>query len=866
MAQLVRDQMDDAQRRGESRAKVFGLAVWDALLGGLGERLNRAYSRLAGLGRKNVDGETMGRREGKMEWMKALTQDLGYAVRQIRRRPTFAVAVVLVLALGIGANTAVFSVVEGVLLQAVPLPNADRLVRVSPVIPNFGVGGANLPGFQDWAREKGPFEALGGFHPTVHSLTTGGTPERIIVGSTIGDLFGAAGLSASIGRIYPPTDPGAASEPVLLLTDGFWRSSFGADRGVVGRTVELDGRSVRILGVLPPEEKFIRFGRDIDAWAPMDAPLPWMGRGSGFLTVLGRLRPDLSPETAQEPLLALANGLIEAGNTENGIVTVPLRDGLIGDARSLLWALQGAALLLMLVVAINASNLLLARSLERTGEFAVRTALGAGRARIARQVLVETTLLGLLGGVVGLGLAFWGRGMVLSLIPDLAVLAGPTTLSWTVLAYTFGTAVGTGILAGLWPAMRAATRSWSSMKTGIGRRASGGAHRGRRAMVALEVGLALVLVVSAGLMVRTVSSLMDEELGFDPENVVTARITLPEARYPEWAQRHRFWDDLVERVLELPGVEAAGLTSSLPLNQTPDGGTFQIEGREWDAGEGPSIDKKTASPGYFVAMGIPVLEGRAFDPQDRSDSPLVTVVSASMARRFFPNESALGRKIRVGWWGTEFVQIVGVVGDVKQRGPDQGAEIAAYLPHAQTGAPGATLVIKATREPYGLSSPVRSVVLELDQGQPIYSVATMDDLMIGFMARRTALTSLLLGLSIIALVISCLGVYAVTAQAVRGRSQEIGIRMALGASGKNVLRSVVLAESRVIAVGILFGLGAAAAMTRVLETLLFGITALDPLTLIVSVTTLGGVALLAVLGPALRAARIDPAGALGANQ
>jgi putative ABC transport system permease protein len=359
---------------------------------------------------------------------------------------------------------------------------------------------------------------------------------------------------------------------------------------------------------------------------------------------------------------------------------------------------------------------------------------------------------------------------------------------------------------------------------------------------------------------------MDEELGFEPENVLTARITLPEARYPEWPQRHLFWGDLMARIRGLPGVEAAGLTSALPLSRPADGGSFQIEGREWDDGEGPSIDKKTASPGYFTAMGIPVLEGRAFSSQDRSDSPLVTVVSESVARRFFPNESPLGRKIRIGWWGNEFVEIVGVVGDVKQVGADQGAEVAAYLPQAQTGAPDATLVIKVRGEPYSLTGSVRSVVLELDRGQPIYNVTNMDDLMIGSLARRTALTTLLLGLSVIALVISCLGVYAVTAQAVRGRSQEIGIRMALGASGKNVLRSVVLTESWVIAVGILFGLGAAAAMTRALETVLFGVTALDPLTLIVSVATLGGVALLAVLGPALRAARIDPAESLAANR
>jgi predicted permease len=865
MVQLLQDQMDDARSRGESRSRVFLLALWDALVQGVAERLKRGTAGLMPSAGRKSRGSMTDSGEGVMEWVTALRQDLAYGIRQMRRRPTFALATVLVLALGIGANTAVFSVVEGVLLRAVPLPNADRLVRVSPVVPNFGIAGANLPGFQDWAREKGPFEALGGYHTTVHSLTIGGVPERLLVGSTVGDLFATAGLTAAIGRTYPPTEPGAASEPSLLLTDAFWRTAFGADPGVVGQLVDMDGRSVRVAGVLPPEEEFLRFGRDIDAWAPMDAPLPWMGRGTGFLTVLGRLRADLSVETAADPLLALANGLIASGVTENGITMVPLRDGLVGDARSLLWALQGSALLLMLVVAINAANLLLARSLDRTGEFAVRSAMGAGRGRITRQVLVETTLLALLGGVAGLGLALAGRGAVLTLIPDLAELAGPATLSLSVLGYTLAMAVGIGILAGLWPAMRAATRSWSSMKTGIGRRAAGGAQRGRRAMAALEIGLALALVVSAGLMVRTVNGLAQQDLGLNPANVLTARITLPDARYAEWPERHRFWEELVERVQSIPGVEAAGLTGELPLNRTPDAGPFQIEGRQWPVGEGPSIDKKSAAPGYFAAMSIPVLEGRTFTSRDQLGSPLVTVVSETMARRFFPDEPALGKKIQLGWWGNEMVEIVGVVGDVKQRGPDQDAEIAAYLPQAQIGAPEATLVLRATGEPHALTSAIRNAVLELDPGQPIYSVTTIDDLMLVALARRTALTTLLLGLSIVALLISCLGVYAVTAQAVRGRTQEIGIRMALGASGPEVLRSVMLAESLWIVVGVLFGVVVTTFVTRALESMLFGVTGMDPFTLLVSVSILGSVAMIAVLVPARRAAGIDPAGTLGVS-
>jgi putative ABC transport system permease protein len=865
MVQLLQDQLDDARSRGESQIRVFLLAVWDALVNGVAERLRRGAAGLMPSERRNSRSSITDSGEGVMEWVTALRQDVAYGVRQMGRRPMFAFATVLVLALGIGANTAVFSVVEGVLLRAVPLPNADRLVRVSPVIPNTGIAGATLPGFQDWDREKGPFEALGAYHTTVQSLMIGGMPERLLVGKTVGDLFGTAGLTAAIGRTYTPTEPGAASQPSLLLTDAFWRTAFGSDPGVVGQLVDLDGQSVRVLGVLPAEEEFLRFGRDIDAWAPMDAPLPWMGRGTGFLTVLGRLRADLPVDAAEEPLLAMANGLIASGVTENGITMVPLRDGLVGDARSLLWALQGSALLLMLVVAINAANLLLARSLDRTGEFAVRSALGASRGRITRQVLVETTLLALLGGIAGLGLALLGRGAVLMIIPDLAELAGPATLSLAVLGYTFATALGIGILAGLWPAMRAASRSWSSVKTGIGRRAAGGAQRGRRAMAALEIGLALILVVSAGLMVRTVTGLAQQDLGLDPTNVLTARITLPGARYEEWPERHRFWQELVERANSIPGVESAGLTGELPLNRTPDGGPFQIEGREWPLGEGPSIDKKSAGPGYFEAMGIPVLEGRTFTPQDRLGSPLVTVVSATMARRFFPNEPVLGKKIRLGWWGNEMVEIVGVVGDVKQRGPDQESETAAYLPQAQIGAPEATLVVRATGEPYALTNAIRNAVLELDPGQPIYSVTSMDDLMVDALARRTALTTLLLGLSVIALLISCLGVYAVTAQAVQGRTKEIGIRMALGATGGEVLRSVILTESLWIVLGVLFGAVATTFATRALESLLFGVTGMDPFTLLVSVSILGSVAMIAVLIPARRAAGVDPAGALGAG-
>ncbi len=797
--------------------------------------------------------------------MRSIVQDLSYAFRQLRRHPGFALATVLVLGLGVGANSAVFTVVDAVLLRALPLEHSERIVQVFAEVPNLGTARATLPGFRDWQRESGPFESLGAFHATVHSLTGGDTPQRIIVGSTAGDYFGTAGLTPAIGRLYGE-DEGAGgsdySEPVILLSESLFRESFGADRSLVGRTVEVDGRLTRVLGVMPPEEQLLRFGSSIDAWAPMAEPLSWMGRGTGFLRVLGRLRPGLTPETAEQPLQALATGLIEAGNTESGISIVSLQDALIGDTRPLLWALQGAALLLLVVVATNGANLLLARSLDRSGEFAVRTALGASRHRVARQVLVDTALLGVLGGVVGLGLALLCRGLVLNSVPELAPLAGSTPLNWSVLGYTFGIAVAVGLLAGLWPAARATNSSWSGMKAGVGRGSSGSAQRGRRVMVAVEVGLALVLLVSTGLMVRTVSGLLDEELGFEPQGVLTARASLPELPYPRATDRIRFFNGLVERLERLPGVEAVGLTSALPLSGRNDTGTFEIEGREWEDGDGPSIGKRSASAGYFAALKIPVLAGREFTKSDHSEALQVAVVSESLARRFFGDADPLGKRINIGWWGSEPLEIVGVVGDVKQSSLDQDAEAAAYRPQAQIPAPNATMVISTTQDPYGLVAAVRSAVLEADPNQPIYDVIALGDLVRESASRRSALMSLLLGLSIVALVISCLGVYAVTAQAVRRNGPEIGLRLALGAQGSDVLKSVMVAESKLIGLGLVLGLAGVLAATRLLEALLFGVTPFDLPTVATSAAALGGVAMLSALGPAVRASRIDPARSL----
>ena len=791
-----------------------------------------------------------------------ITQDFLYAVRQLRRHPRFALATVLVLGLGVGASAAVFSVVDAVLFRALPFANAERVVQVFAEVPNLGTSRATLPGFRDWEREAGPFESLGAFHPTVHSLTGEATPQRIIVGSTAGDYFGTVGLTATIGRLYGDDERVGGrnySEPVMVLSESLFRESFGADPEVIGQTVEVDGQPTRILGVLPPEEQLLRFGSAVDAWAPMGEPLFWMGRGTGFLRVLGRLRPGLTPEAAEQPLQALATGLIEAGNTESGISMVSLQDVLIGDARPLLWALQGASLLLLLVVATNGANLLLARSLDRSGEFAVRAALGASRRRVVRQVLVDTSLLGLLSGVAGLGLALVFRSLVLNSVPELAALAGSSPLNWTVLAYTFGTALAVGVLAGIWPAARATSSSWAGMKVGSGRGGSGRAQRGRRVMVAVEVGLALVLLVTAGLMVRTVYGLLDEDLGFESQGVLTARVTLPESQYPEATDRVRFFDSLVERLESLPGAEEVGLTSALPLSGRNDTGTFEIDGKEWEDGDGPSIGKRSASAGYFAALGIPVLAGREFATRDHAEALPVTVISESAARRFFPGEDPVGKRINIGWWGSDLMEVVGVVGDVKQSSLDEGPEAAAYRPQAQIGAPDATIVIRTTGDPYGLVTSVRSAVLDADPNLPTYEVIALDDLVRGSASRQSALMSLLLGLSIAALVISCLGVYAVTAQAVRRSGREIGIRLALGARGSDVLKSVMAAESKVIGLGILMGLVGALVVTRLLGALLYGVSPFDLPTVAASVAVLGGVALLSALGPAVRASRIDPA-------
>ena len=380
-------------------------------------------------------------------------------------------------------------------------------------------------------------------------------------------------------------------------------------------------------------------------------------------------------------------------------------------------------------------------------------------------------------------------------------------------------------------------------------------------MVAAEVGLALVLVVSAGLMTRTVVGLMQEDLGFEADAVLTAQISLSGARYGEWADRHRFWRELGDELRESPEVISAGFGTALPLGRGPDGGSFRIEGVEW-TGDGPPLDKMAVSPGYFEALGVPVIEGRPFDERDRAGSRGVVVISQSVAEQHFPEGGALGRRIRVGWWGEDFLEVVGVVGDVRFSGPDQEAAVMAYLPLEQVGAPDAIMVAKTTADPLTLTNAVRSAVLAQDRGQPIYNVRTMEDYRDDALSSRSALLSLLLGLSAIGLVISCLGVFAVTSQAVRARRREIGIRLALGATADGVLKSVLLAEGRVIAVGLGLGLLAAVAGTRVLSSFLFGVSPLDPVTLATSVVLLGTIAFLAIARPAWVASRIDPSGCL----
>jgi putative ABC transport system permease protein len=798
--------------------------------------------------------------------MRDVRHDLISAFRQIRKQPGLALATMLIMSVGIGASTAVLAVVDGALLRPLPFPDAGPVVYVTDRQGTDGGLPASWPEFEDWRREGRVFAAIAAFASNLYTLPDPAGAESLLGGLVGGDFMAVLGVPPVAGRGLL-ADEHTSGARVLMLSERHWRSRYGADPAVVGRQLVLDGERYTIVGVMPRAADLLVRRQDVAVWLPLDLPESFRARGFHLLTVMARLAPGLTPDTARPRADALAESLRATGATTHGLDLAPVRETLVGDARPLLLLLLGAVAFLLLIVAANLSNLFLARSHARTREFTVRAALGAGRFRLARQLLTECVVLSLAGGALGLVLAHWGVAVVADAADRAAALAPAIVTDVRVLLIALAVSAGVGLLFGLAPALRAATRPLDATLRATDTARAGGSRSSRRhrqLLAGVELALAVVLLVGAGLLVKSLAGLLRTEAGFRIERLLTFSVGLGRS-YGDAAAQVTFFDTLLGRLRALPGVEAASAVSHLPLGGGDTNGSFEIAGRAFPAGELPYSKKRIAAPGYFETMGIPLVRGRTFDERDVEGAREVVVISDAIARRYWPNDDPLGRQIAFGWGPGDPQEIVGVVGDVRHDGLDQPVEGAIYRPLAQFPRRGMTVVLRTAGDPLAVAAAVRAEVAAIDPSQPIQRLAAMTDVVRRSVITRETIMRLLAGFAAIALVLSIVGVYAVTAHGVGQRTREIGVRMAMGARSADVLRMVLREQSTLIAAALAAGMAGAWTVSDVLRASLHEVSPTDPQVFAGVAVTLGLVALAASWLPARRAARVDPLSALKAE-
>ncbi len=810
--------------------------------------------------------------------MRSLLQDLQYGVRVLLRQPGFALVAVLTLALGVGANTAIFTVVDAALLRSLPYAEPERLVHLWETKPqaDFGEREASYPDYLDWREGGGEvFEAIGGYTEGSFTLTAEGqSPERVNGAGVTASFFDVLGVKTAAGRAFNAEDESPSAERAAMLSHGLWRRRFGGDSNVIGKAVTLNGTGFNVVGVLPADFSFAKVG-EADVWV-LQRPTPMQRERRYFhwLQVVARLRKGVEFEAAQNRLTAVGAriaGEDPSAHAGTSVRLVPLQEEFVGGLKPILFVLLGAVGFVLLISCVNVANLLLARSTARKKEIAIRVALGASRWRLVRQLLTESTVLALLGGGLGLVLALWGVDLLVAAIPPAQLAMMPylreLSLNGGVLVFTCALSILTGVLFGLTPALEATkTDLQESLKEGG--RASGtkGAKGLRGFLVVSEVALALVLLVGAGLMLKSLLRMLSVDPGFRTENLLTLKLTLPSVRYGDDSKAAGFYEQLLGRVENLPGVRGAAAVSNLPLSGDGGTGTPQVVGRpqaESDA-SGESY-LRTVSAGYFDVMGVPLLKGRALNERDRAGAQVVVLVNRTFAERTFPGEDPLGKRITFRFTADlPPYEIVGVVGDEKVAGLDARTKPVIYFPYLQGPDSTMSLVVRTSSDPDGLASAVRGEVQALDREVPLYSVMTMERLIADsaqtFMRRYPAyLVGVFAG---VALLLAVVGIYGVISYAVGQRTREIAIRVALGAQRRDVL-GMVLRQGMLLALaGVVVGVAGALALTRLLAGLLFGVSAADPSVYAAVSALLMLIALLACYVPARRATKVDPMAAL----
>jgi putative ABC transport system permease protein len=816
--------------------------------------------------------------------MGVLLQDLRYGVRMLMKRPGFTLVAVLTLALGIGANTAIFSVVNAVVLRPLPYAEPDRLVQVWETMPGNDKRWVAPGNFIDWQNQNQVFEQIAGYSNANLNLTGEGEPERLTGAAVTDNLFATLGVQAARGRTFLPEDIQRAGGRVVILSDALWQRHFGADQNILGKNLTLDDKSYTVVGVMPAG---FAFPAQSEIWVPGDrgsavspslaAQFPESKLGSDrdihIYSVVARLKSGVSIQQAQSEMSAIAGRLSEAYKETNnglGVNVIRLHQQIVGGVQSILFILLGAVAFVLLIACTNVANLLLAHATQRERELAIRLALGAGRFRLIRQMLTESMLLSLTGGTIGLLLAMWGVDLFVGLSPGDIPRLGEVGVDGRLLGFTLLISLVTGVAFGLLPALQATRLDpQHSLKEG-GTKATEGrrSRRARNLLVISEIALAQVLLVGAGLLIMSFLRLQAVDPGFNPSQLLTARLSLSVTKYSDQQKKIAFYNQVLERLQAIPGVRSVALVMNLPLSGSNMNRGFLVEGRpEPKPDENVTVDYQVISPGYFSTMEIPVVRGRSFTERDTDAAPRVVIINEIMARKYFPGVDPIGKRIAFGEASKEesWRTIVGIAGNVRHAGINEPAFPGAYTPYAQDRESWSrmSLVVRASGgDAAGLASAVRKEILAVDPQQPVSNVQTMEQLMAASITRPRFIMLLLGLLAAIALALATVGIYGLMSYSITERTHEIGIRMALGAQGRDVLKMVVGQGLKLIAIGLVIGVAGAFALTRLMSSLLFGVSAFDPLTFMAVSTLLAAAGLLACYIPARRATKVDPMVAL----
>ena len=795
--------------------------------------------------------------------METLLQDLRFGLRMLLRNPSFALIAIITLGIGIGANAALFSVINGVLLKSLPIKDADH---VAFIWSNTARIPGNIPSstlnYRDWKQMNHVFSGLAGRRPFVSNLSTGSDPERVTGERVTADYFTVLGVTPILGRDFQTGEDKIGGEPLVLLSKGLWERRFGGDRNIVGKVITLNGAKTTVVGVMPND-----YRPNVEFWIPL--PINYEGADRDFhdTTVLGRLAPGVTIAKAQAEMDTINNQLIKQYpdiNTGWNLRVVPVHDSIVQNIKEVLLILFGAVCFVLLIACTNVANLMLARAASREREIAIRTALGAGRFRLIRQVLTESVLIAIAGGILGVFIAVWGTRFLISLNPQGIPLSGEVGLDFRVLGFTVVVSIISGMIFGIVPALQATKPDLNSTMKESGK-SSTNARGGmiRNMLVVVEIALALVLLIGAGLLIKSFARLQDVDPGFNREKLLTFQVSLPAVHYTRPEQVTGFYKDTIQRVSTLPGVSSAAAISVAPLASQGPRYIFYTEGKPLPtASESPLASYRVVTPNYFETMGIPLVAGRTFTDADIRSSLQVIIVNKELANQMWPNENPIGKRMTVGvplsLNDVTYQTVVGVVGDVKHTSLSGDTGMQMYQPFYQAPGLGMTLVLRGKLDPTNFLDSIRSTVRQIDPTLPLANVKTMDTIIYENVAPFRFNMFLLTLFAGVALVLTIIGVYGVMSYNVTQRTQEIGIRMALGAEPGEV-RSMILKKGLILSlIGLAIGLVGSFAATWAMSSLLFGVSTTDPVTFVGVAIILTIVAMVACYIPARRATRVDP--------